>query len=275
LRNVRTTLSDGRAMRPFAMRPFVCASLAIALTLAIPPLVLARRETASPVRPTSTRWAGYVDTSEGEAFTAVRATWVQPRIRCDRPNSSASFWIGLGGATARARGLEQVGTEADCSDDLTASYSAWYELIPVPARPIELPLTVAPGDTVRAELDVRETMITLTIQNLSTGNTNTTETTAFGMDLSSAEWIAEAPSFCLARCTSLPLADFRTVPFAGATASASGHTGPIGDPAWESQRVTLAAAPREPRAVTSSLSADGRSFSVRWRVPNRYVRHRR
>jgi hypothetical protein len=256
------------------MRPFVRASLVVALAVVIPPVVLARA-TESAVRPTSTRWAGYVDTSEGEAFTAVRATWVQPRIRCDRPTSSAAFWIGLGGATAHARGLEQIGTEADCSDDLTASYSAWYELIPVPARPIELPLTIAPGDTVSAQLSAHETTITLTIQNLNTGNAYTTQSTARGLDLSSAEWIAEAPSFCLVRCTPLPLADFGTVPFADASASTSAHTGPIGDPAWTSQRVTLTTAPREPRAVTSPLSADGKSFSVRWRDPKRPPRHRK
>jgi len=256
-------------------RPFVYASLAVALALVIPPVVLARRETGSVVRPTSTRWAGYVDTSEGEAFTAVRSTWVQPRIRCDRPSSSAAFWIGLGGATARARGLEQIGTEADCSDDLTASYSAWYELIPVPARPIELPITIAPGDTISAQLSVQDTTITVAIQDLNTGNAYTTQTTAKGIDVSSAEWIAEAPSFCLVGCTPLPLADFQTVAFTDASASASAHTGPIGDPAWTSQRVTLTTAPREPRAVTSRLSADGKSFSVRWRDPNRHARRRR
>jgi Peptidase A4 family len=251
------------------MRPLVYATLA--LTLAIPPVAFARREAGSPVRPTSTRWAGYVDTSEGGAFSAVRATWIQPRIRCDRPGSSVAFWIGLGGATKRARGLEQIGTEADCSDYLAASYTAWYELIPVPARPIELPITIAPGDTVSAQLSTEDTTITLSIDNLTTGNAYTTQTTAKTIDLSSVEWIAEAPSFCLGHCTPLPLAGFRTVTFTNATTtSVDAHTGPIGDPAWTNQQVALVTAPREPQAVPSHLSADGKSFSVLWRDPNRH-----
>ena len=255
------------------MRPLVYATLVITLALAVPPVVLARRETRSPVRPTSARWAGYVDTREGGAFTAVRATWVQPRIRCDRPGSSAAFWIGLGGATARPRGLEQLGTEADCSDDLTASYSAWYEL--VPARPIELPISIAPGDTISAELTVADRLVNLAIHDLTNRSAYTTQTATASIDLSSAEWIAEAPSFCLLHCTPLPLAYFRTVTFTSATTSLEGHTGPIGDSAWTSQRVMLKTPAREPRAVTSRLSADGKSFFVRWRDPNGHARHGR
>src|SRR5262249_61457846 len=52
-REGRTILRNGRCTRPF-----VYASLAVALALVIPPVVLARRETGSIVRPTSTRWAG-------------------------------------------------------------------------------------------------------------------------------------------------------------------------------------------------------------------------
>ena len=70
--------------------------------------------------------------------------------RCDRPESSAAFWVGLGGAAPDSRGLEQIGTSADCSERFLPSYSAWYELIP--AGPVELPLSVAPGDTLSAEV---------------------------------------------------------------------------------------------------------------------------
>ena len=48
-------------------------------------------------------------------------------------------------------------------------------------------------------------------------------------DISSAEWIAEAPSTCsqgLSSCTPLPLADFGTVQFTSASATTTdGHTG--------------------------------------------------
>jgi hypothetical protein len=41
------------------------------------------------------------------------------------------------------------------------SYSAWSELIPVPARPIELPIGVAPGDRITAQISARGATVTL------------------------------------------------------------------------------------------------------------------
>src|SRR5207244_2474034 len=124
----------------------------VALLVAVPPQSLRLehpgRVASGYVRRISTHWAGYVDT--GASFTSVQATWVEPRIRCGKPAGSASFWIGLGGASTSADGLEQIGTSADCSEDFLASYSAWYELIPTPARAVDLPIAVAPGDTLRA-----------------------------------------------------------------------------------------------------------------------------
>jgi hypothetical protein len=227
-------------------------------------------------RRTSTHWAGYVDTLAGAAFTAVQATWVQPPIRCDRPNSSAAFWIGLGGATASATGLEQIGTSADCSGDFTPSYSAWYELMPLPAAPVELPVTIAPGDTITAHIEASDATVALTIQNLTTGKSFLIRTTSFVLDLSSAEWIAEAPSVCIVRCTPLPLANFGLVTFQHATAVTGAHAGTIDDPAWISERTTLVTANRDPKGLPSALSTDGGSFSILWREtrpPRR--RHRR
>jgi len=224
---------------------------------------------AGPVHRVSTHWAGYIDTGAGSSFTAVQATWVQPRIRCNRPNSSAAFWIGLGGAPVGADGLEQIGTSADCSEELLPSYSAWYELIPIPAAPIQLPITVAPGDRLTAQVNVRGGTVTLAMRNLSTGGSFSTQTTAPRLDLTSAEWIAEAPSFCLIDCTPLALADFGTVNFKRATASGDTHTGTINDPSWTHQPIKLFTTPFEPSAIPSALSPNGRAFSVRWRDTTR------
>lgn len=226
--------------------------------------------TPAPVRRISPHWAGYVATPRAGAFTAVQATWVQPHIRCDRPNSSIAFWIGLGGATRSAKGLEQIGTSADCSDTLVPSYSAWSELIPVPARPIELPIGVAPGDRITAQISARGATVTLTLRNVTTDEAFSTETTADLLDLSSAEWIAEAPSFCLYRCTTLPLANFGTVTFTSATARVAAHTGPINDSAWLHRPIKLTTTREQPAALPSDLSSEGGSFSIRWRGPRRY-----
>jgi hypothetical protein len=217
----------------------------------------------------SSHWAGYVVTPKAGAFKSVQATWVQPRIRCDRPNSSVALWIGLGGATRSARGLEQIGTSADCSDTLVPSYSAWSELIPVPARPVQLPISVAAGDTITAQVAAGEMSITFTLRNATTDEAFSMETPAHVLDLSSAEWIAEAPSFCLQRCTTLPLAHFGTLKFMSAAVRIGAHTGTIRDSAWIHQPIKLATTREQPAAVPSLLSADGGSFSIRWRGPHR------
>ena len=222
-----------------------------------------------PVRRTSSHWAGYVAIPRAGAFTAVQATWVQPRIRCDRPESSVAFWIGLGGATRHARGLEQIGTSADCSDTLMPSYSAWSELIPAPARPVELPISVAPGDTITAQVAASDTTVTFTLRNVTTDEAFATEVPARLLDLSSAEWIVEAPSLCFQRCTTLPLAKFGNLTFTSATARTEGHMGTIKDSAWMHHRIKLITTREQPAALPSVLSADGRSFSVRWRGAHR------
>jgi Peptidase A4 family len=222
-----------------------------------------------PVRLISSHWAGYVAIRGAGAFTAVQATWVQPRIRCDRPDSSVAFWIGLGGATRHAKGLEQIGTTADCSDTLVPSYSAWIELIPVPARSVELPVSVAPGDTITAQVAAGDTTVTFTLHNVTTDEAFAIEAPARLLDLSSAEWIVEAPSFCLQRCTTLPLAKFGNLTFTSATARTEAHIGTIKDSAWIHQRIKLTTTREQPAAVPSVLSADGRSFSVHWQGPHR------
>jgi hypothetical protein len=222
----------------------------------------------------SPHWAGYVATPRAGAFTAVQATWVQPRIRCDRPNSSVAFWIGLGGAGRRARALEQIGTSADCSDTLVPSYSAWSELIPVPARSVELPISVAPGDIITAQVAAGDASVTFTLRNVTTDEAFSTETPVDLLDVSSAEWIVEAPSFCLLRCSTLPLAHFGTLTFKSTAARMDAHTGTIKDSAWIHRPIRLTTTREQPAAVPSALSADGRSFSVRWRGPHRRPGHR-
>jgi hypothetical protein len=68
----------------------------------------ARAESAWVIR----GWAGYVVEAGGRSFTSVSGGWTQPRIVCNRPGSAVAFWIGLGGAHADSRALEQVGTSA-------------------------------------------------------------------------------------------------------------------------------------------------------------------
>ena len=57
-----------------------------------------------------------------------------------QPTYSA-YWVGLGGGGQQSSALEQIGTQADCSTSGTATYYAWYELVP------SAPVKLVPGDS--------------------------------------------------------------------------------------------------------------------------------
>ena len=228
----------------------------------------------------SANWAGYiVQSPEGAApatFTDVVGTWVQPKLACTKGRTASSgFWVGLGGASDGSTALEQTGTAADCTRRGKAVYYAWIELVPDP--PTMLKLAVAPGNMILGAVAYVDGRVVLELKNLTRG---TAVTRSFAMpepDLTSAEWIAEAPSLCtsVARCTVDRLANFRQVFFSKAAVTGDGHTGTIQDPAWESTQITLAPASVDGAlatgnpsggagAVPSPLGADGQSFSVSW-----------
>jgi hypothetical protein len=212
------------------------AALAAMLALAGAPA----RAGAASWATTSSNWAGYAASQPGVSFRRVSATWTAPQAHCasgGRRYSAA--WVGLGGLHSTARALEQVGTEADCAGGKGYS-SAWYEL--VPDAPVELDLAVRPGDTISAAVTVEGHVVKLFIANRTRGTSFTRRLTAARVDVSSADWIVEAPSACgdNGGCRALPLADFGTTPFAAARAtSATGHAGTITDPAWSAVAITL------------------------------------
>jgi Peptidase A4 family len=210
----------------------------------------------------TSRWAGYVARTSNGSFEAVRGTWVQPRITCNRPGSSAAIWIGLGGATGESRALEQVGTSADCSERGESFYSAWYQLFP--ASPVELPVTIRPGDTVAANAAVAGNVVALALRNVSSGASFSTELWMRSPETDSAEWILEAPSACFTICVQLPLADLGRVAFTGASTTVATHTGTIGDRAWSARKLDIASSRRGRVAVSTPLSGYGSSFAVIW-----------
>lgn len=226
--------------------------------------------TSDPQAAVSQNWAGYV--AGNTQFSDVSGSWVQPSAKCSSGQTYSAFWVGLGGSSNQSSALEQVGTQADCSAAGQASYYAWYEL--VPAAPVKLGLTIQPGDHISAKVGVSGSNVTVSLTDQTSGQSSTKTLQMSDPDTSSAEWIAEAPSACdgTGSCSPLPLADFGSVQFTGATATANGHTGPISDPAWSAQPVTLGASGASDislgsgagsgNASPSSLSSDGSSFSV-------------
>ena len=219
--------------------PMPLRRLALLASLAAP--LLAAPASADAATVTSSNWAGYAVSKPGVKFRRVAATWVQPQASCTasgRRRYSAA-WLGLGGYHTYSKALEQIGTEADCTPKGTPSYSAWYEL--VPSAPVDIDLTIRPGDTVSASVTVTGRTVKLYLANRTRGTVFSKQLTADSIDVTSAEWIVEAPSACYGnRCDTLPLANFGSATFASARAtSATGHAGAINDSAWSATSIAL------------------------------------
>jgi peptidase A4-like protein len=249
---------------------------ALAALAALVALALPAGASASSWATTSSNWAGYAVSQPGVSFRRVTGTWVAPTAHCgsgDRRYSAA--WLGLGGLHTSARALEQVGTEADCAGG-KGYYSAWYEL--VPAAPVKLGLTVRPGDTMSAAVTVSGHSVKLFIADRTRGTSFSKRLGVAPVDVSSAEWIVEAPSACGANgpCRALPLANFGATSFAGVAAtSATGHVGTISDPGWSSVAITLSTRGRGLRfttdqaagtALPANLSPAGDAFGVTYQA---------
>jgi Peptidase A4 family len=223
----------------------------LALLTSLAAALLVAPAAADAATTTSSNWAGYAISNPGVKFRRVAATWVQPKATCTASGRRrySAYWLGLGGYHTSSSALEQIGTEADCTAKGTASYSAWYEM--VPDAPVDIDLTVRPGDTVSASVTISGHTVKLYLANRTRGTRFTKQLTVDRVDVSSAEWIVEAPSACYGdRCQTLPLANFGAASFANAKATTTtGHSGTINDPAWS--------------ATAIALRSDGRTFGGR------------
>jgi hypothetical protein len=229
---------------------------------------------------TSTNWSGYAVT--GATFTDVKGSWIQPAANCSSATASptnghgngngngnghgnggggsgksqssySSFWVGLDGYSSST--VEQTGTDADCSGP-TPLYYGWYEFYP--AFPVNFPDPVLPGDTINAEVSVSGGTVTITLQDVTQHWTRQATQSSKGYALSSAEWVAEAPSSGQV----LPLANFGTVNFSNASATGSGKTGSIDTFAYDP--MTMVTSSGQTKAAPSNLGSRGSSFSVTW-----------
>ena len=188
--------------------PTLAATVACALGAVPVASASADVQTAS-----SANWAGYVvgGSSSATQYKSVSGSWVAPTVKCTSGQGYSSFWVGLGGSgsssdsssmsdpssgtgSSSSTSLEQAGTEADCNTDGSATYSAWYEL--VPSAPVKVGMTVHPGDHITSKVTVDGSSVTIQLTNATTGGSFEKTLPASNPDVSSAEWIAEAPSTC-------------------------------------------------------------------------------
>ena len=248
------------------MRHLLALTALLATILAAAAFAGTARAASSDV---SSNWSGFA--VSGNTFTSVSGSWVQPKATCAGGTTSAAFWVGLGGNSDVSNALEQIGTSSDCAADGTVSYSAWYEL--VPASSVRIKLKVYAGNKLSASVKVTGTKVTVQIKNLTRKTSFTKVLKMAAPDVSSAEWIAEAPSACdtYGRCRTVPLTDFGTIKFSKSLATAGGHTGTVSDPLWTATSIQLqpaaafgrfASATSAAQAVPTGLSSDGSAFSI-------------
>ncbi len=223
--------------------------LALAAALLVAPAAMANTTK-------STNWAGYAVHRDGVSFHKVSASWTQPNATCvsGHPSYSA-VWVGLGGYSPTSDALEQIGTELDCGAGGRVISSAWFELVPAPSKTISF--SVRPGDAMHALVIVTGHQVVVELDNLSQHHTFRKTLYAPAIDVSSAEWIVEAPSECLSQfaCQALPLANFGSVSFDSATAvTTDGAAGSIAGSAWGRTKIKLT--PGTQRFIVARGSSD-------------------
>jgi hypothetical protein len=186
------------------------------------------------------------------------------------------MWVGLGGYTVGSNALEQTGTSADCSSSGKATYYAWYELVPAPS--VTIKLKIFPGDKITATVLVNGTEVLVQVKNRTRHTSFTKRLQMAEPDLTSAEWIAEAPSECTVSglCRTVPLTNFGSVTFSKIAALGNNQGGTLTGPGWESTPIQLvprarrffgdvnASAQSTAGASPTTGAADGSSFTVNW-----------
>jgi hypothetical protein len=228
----------------------------------------------------SANWAGYAVHRTGESFSQVVGTWREPTLACRKGEQTfSSYWVGLGGFSTRSRALEQTGTEVDCTSAGRARAFAWFEL--VPAASVRVRLTVPPGDLIQGAVAVTGRLVRVSLRDLTRHTVFSRVLHARALDLTSAEWIVEAPSACLGdgRCVTLPLADFGRATFNDSMVqSVAGRLGSIADTDWRTTRIRLTPTAQHDvnthpgfgpagGARPSPLRSDGSAFTVSFSSP--------
>jgi len=198
---------------------------------------------------TSSNWSGYSAT--GGSYTSVTGTWTVPTVSAATQGADAA-WVGIGGIDTND--LIQAGTQATVSGG-EVSYEAWIEMLPASSRPVSL--SVNPGDSVTVTITQKAAVDwTIALKNNTTGQRYSTDVT-YRSSNTSAEWVQEAPS---AGRGVIPLDDFGTISFSGATAVRDGKT--LDLKALGAQAITMINGARQPLAQPSTIGTDGQSFSV-------------
>jgi hypothetical protein len=201
----------------------------------------------------STNWAGAV--LIGSGFTSVTGSIVVPTPQAPQgadsnTQYSAAAWVGIDGDTCSSAIL-QTGVDFTIQGG-QVSFDAWYEWFPDYSYNFD-GFTLSAGDTIQMTVTTDSTSGGVaTIENLSSGQSVSHSFAGESASLcqTNAEWIVEDFSEGDAL---VPLADFTTVEFSGATAQS-------GESTVDTTGATIMDMRQNDRVLTS-CSAGGSSVS--------------
>ncbi len=184
----------------------------------------------------------------------MTGTWTVPQPDTNSGALGAdAAWVGIGGENSRD--LIQAGTEETVLSSGRVRYDAWIEMLPQYSHPV--PLAVHPGDSVTVSIAQQpDSSWKISFKNNTTGGAYD-RTVQYSSSLSSAEWIEEAPS---GRGGILPLDNFGSVSFSGASAAKDGQTVNLSQAG--AQPITMINRNDQPLVSPSGVSADGSGFTL-------------
>jgi peptidase A4-like protein len=174
------------------------------------------------------------------AFTHIQDTFTVPQVACTGTQTAvAEQRAGLDGINDAT--IERVGVSEGCLQGQVA-YWAWYQMYPAgPVAGFNMPHA---GDTVDLSVTEDSGHYTLSVHDLSSGQSFTVVKTCSTCHHSSAQVTAGPP-------TGTPLANFGSVNFKGIQVTDNaGVTGGLANPAWNTGKLTD---PGSPRAVAGPL----------------------
>ncbi|WP_170918035.1 MULTISPECIES: G1 family glutamic endopeptidase [unclassified Pseudonocardia] len=146
-------------------------------------------------------WSGYVVTGSG--FRSVSARWTVPDVACTAGATPFAPWVGIDGYGSST--VQQTGVATTCVGGEPV-HRAWFEIAPAPA--VYHSMTVRTGDEIAAEVVRSGDAYTMTIRNLTRGDSRSVVRTHAGANVS-AEVVLEAQQGAFPR--------FGSVRFTGAT----------------------------------------------------------
>jgi Peptidase A4 family len=154
----------------------------------------------------SSNWSGYNQGTlekNNTLFHSISGNWTVPTATAHTKGQAeySSSWVGIGGGCVNSGcsvtdpTLIQAGTEQDVAANGTASYSAWWELVPAPSVTIST-ISVHPGDHMNVSLSESVSgsdLWTMVVKNVTTGQ-SFSQTVPYPSTHLTAEWIQEAPT---------------------------------------------------------------------------------